>query len=125
MENLRFIRLIVSLILLSGLYLTGIAQSEKIAMGDRFEIFFTNKLTKSDLEKIKAQVTELGIELSYSWTEFDKKGKLTGLAFEAKGFGCEGSARYARIGKQKQFGFFFDNRPGARAACGFGGIGVE
>lgn len=88
----------------------------------RIEIYFTPNLTFEDLIKIKKDVSERGIFLTYHKLQFNRKGKLKAIGFSVEcKEGFKGTAE-AKVTEQSGFGFFRDYDKSAVAPFGVGHI---
>ena len=90
---------------------------------DRIEVTFTKKMTMSDLEKIQHDMKKEKIDLTYEKVEFDKKGKLSMIAFKVDcKDGFSGSAKSKHLKKKHGFGFYRDYREGSPSPFGTGNV---
>ncbi len=82
-------------------------------------------MTKSDLERIKADEKALGTDLEYSDLKRDEAGGLVGLGIKVKGEGANGSASVDALEANKQFGYHIDRSPKAEMPFSIGVLYVD
>ncbi len=95
------------------------------ALSNPHEVFFTAGMTKSDLERIKADEKALGTDLEYSDLKWDEAGGLVGLGIKVKGEGANGSASVDMLEANKQFGYHIDRSPKAEMPFSIGVLYVN
>jgi len=93
---------------------------------ERIEVIFTRNMKINDLVKVKSDLEEQGITLSYKLLRFDDEDRLSGIAFKVDCHdGFKGSASNTSLRYDDRIGFYRDYRPGSSSPFGTGKLTEE
>ena len=85
------------------------AQTKPAAKTGRIEVIFNGKTTFNELVKLRLDMAEKGISLSYSELKFDRNGGLSEIAFSVNcNDGFSGSAEKSNLNNKNTVGFYRD-----------------
>jgi hypothetical protein len=78
--------------------------------GSKIEVYFSNKLDLADPVRLKAELSQKEIKLTYQRLIFDKDDKLSGISFtvRSEGLYC-GSGETNNL--SREYGFYIDKSP--------------
>lgn len=99
-----------TLLLIFALTLSSISTNDWMTIEkDRIEVRFNHQMEFNDLVKIKLDLAEAGISIHFEKLVFDKRHKLTEIAFSVDcNDGFSGGASAGNLYDNGKFGFFRD-----------------
>ena len=89
---------------------------------DVIEVAFNHTLTFNDIVKIKLDLSERAITLTYNRLVFDENSRLTSISFSVKCDGYGGADEADNLTDDNSIGFFRDYTKGAKKQFGCGNI---
>ncbi len=90
---------------------------------DRIEVTFNRKMDFNDLVRVKLELADKGITISYRMLQFDETGGLKAIDFSVDFHdGLSGSAKSIKIYNNSRFGFFRDYKKDAEIPVLFGNL---